>query len=213
MNDRTDERGKPPKNAASIRAVLEGVRHAGAPAEPGPESGGMADDAPLVIASFYDTQVAEEFLRRLAAAGVMSASLKRGFRQDQVLVDYGDRRRASDLLQVHLAQMPDRFVARYRRTTDFALLGAAIGGTLGAIGIASESANSSTLMTARGAATALGFTLYGALLGAFLGQVDDRIRSSGRFQFSVRDILLTMTIFALLLMSWRAFSSFGRSPG
>jgi hypothetical protein len=205
MNESRRQQGKPPKSASAIRAALDAVRHGnGPPPAAGPQTGGMQPDDRLTIASFYDREVALRFLERLVAAGVMSATLRRGFRQDQVLVDCGDRQRAAEALAEHLARTPDRMISRYRRSIDFLLLGAVLGGTLGSIGIASETMSGKTLQSPRGLLTAVGFTLYGALLGLFFGNIDDHSRRAGRLQFSVRDILFAMTLLSLLFLSWRA---------
>ena len=199
-----EPRGKRPKKADAIRDKLDALHsNRGETPAAGPQAAGMQADDQLVIASFYSREVARGYLERLAAAGVLSAKLKKGFRQDQVLVDCGDRRRAAELLAVHLAATPDRMTARYRRSVDFLLLGAVLGATLGSIGIASETVSSRTLPTARGLLTTLGFTLYGGLIGVFLGNIDDKSRGAGRFQFSLRDIFLAMTILALLFLSQR----------
>lgn len=87
------------------------------------------------------------------------------------------------------------------------LLGAVLGGTLGAIGIASETMSGKALQSSRGLLTAVGFTLYGAVLGLFFGNIDDRSRRAGRLQFSVRDILFAMTLFSLLFLSWRVLGA------
>lgn len=196
--------GKRPKKGTAIRDKLVSLHeHRGEAPVAGPQAAGLQPDDQLVIASFYSRDVAQGYMQRLAAEGIYSAKLRKGFRQDQVLVDCGDRRPAARLLEVHLLSTPDRMTARYRRSVDFLLLGAVLGATLGSIGIASETASGHTLPTARGLLTTLGFTLYGALIGVFLGNIDDKSRGAGRFQFSLRDIFLAMTILALLFLSQR----------
>jgi hypothetical protein len=170
----------------------------------------MERDDSLVIASFYDREAASRFMEWLAAAGVLSATLRRGFRQDQVLVDFEDRQRAAELLAEYLARNPDRMTPRYRRSIDFMLLGAVLGGTLGAIGIASETLSGKALQSPRGLLTAVGFTFYGAVLGLFFGNIDDSSRRAGRLQFSVRDILFAMTLLSLLFLSWRVLGAVWR---
>jgi hypothetical protein len=197
-------RGKPPKSAGQIRNKLDSLhQHRGKAPAAGPQSAGMQADDQLVIASFYNREVARGYMERLAAAGILTAKLRTGFRQDQVLVDCGDRHRAAELLEIHLAGTPDRMTARYRRSVDFLLLGAALGATLGSIGIASESMRGHTLATGRGLLTTFGLMVYGGLLGLFLGNVDDKSRGAGRFQFSLRDLFLATTLFALLFLSQR----------
>lgn len=206
MHGGAEQQGKPPKGAAAIRAALDAVQQASGPLPVGPHAAGLRSDERLVIASFYDREIAQRFLERLVAAGIMTGSLRRGFRQDQVFVDCGDRQRAAELLAVHLEQTPDRVMSRYRRTADLALLGAVLGATLGAIGVASDSLSSRTLLTFRGAVVAFGFTLYGGLIGLFLGQLDAQARRAGRLQFSLRDMLLAMTLLSLLFLSWQTLS-------
>ncbi len=203
MHGGAEQQGKPPKGAAAIRAALDAVQQASGPLPVGPHAAGLRSDEQLAIASFYDREIAERFLERLVAAGIMTGSLRRGFRQDQVFVDCGDRQRAAELLAIHLEQTPDRVMSRYRRTADMALLGA----VLGAIGVASESVSSRTLLTFRGAGVAFGFTLYGGLIGLFLGQLDAQARRAGRLQFSLRDMLLAMTLLSLLILSWQTLAS------
>jgi hypothetical protein len=62
------------------------------------------------------------------------------------------------VLAEHLAKTPDRMTSRYRRSIDFLLLGAVLGGTLGAIGIASETMSGKALQSPRGLLTAAGFS-------------------------------------------------------
>ncbi|HUY88191.1 MAG TPA: hypothetical protein VMV10_05630 [Pirellulales bacterium] len=202
--DHAQPRGKPPKSAGAIRDKLDSLHeNRGEAPAAGPQAAGMQADDQLVIASFYSREVARGYLERLAAAGVLSAKLRPGFRQDQVLVDCSDRQRAAELLAVHLAGTPDRMSARYRRSIDFLLLGAVLGATLGSIGIASETMSGRTLVSPRGLLTALGFMLYGGVIGLFLGNIDDKSRGAGRFQFSLRDIFLATTLLALLFLSQR----------
>ncbi len=211
MNGDAEQQGKPPKSADSIRAALEAVRQSTCPApQAGPHQAGLASDAPLVIASFYDPEVARGFVDLLVAAGILSATLRRGFRQDQVLVDSGDRRKAAELLAAYLVGKPYRMVTRFRRSIDFMLLGAAMGGVSGAIGIASRSVTSSTLLNFRAAVAVVGFTIYGGIIGFLLGQFDDRSRRTGRLQFSIREMLLIVTLFALIFMSWNALAGVWR---
>lgn len=198
-------RGKPPKSAGAIRDKLDALHsRLGAAPAAGPQAAGMQADEPLVIATFYSRQVARGYLERLVAAGILSAKLEPGFRQDQVLVDCSDRQRAAELLAIHLAGTPDRMTARYRRSVDFLLLGAVLGATLGSIGIASETASSRTLATPRGVLTSLGFLIYGGIIGLLLGNVNENSRHAGRLQFGLRDLFLVTTLFALLFLSQRA---------
>jgi len=196
--------GKPPKSAGEIRDKLDSLhQHRGEAPAAGPQLAGMQADDQLVIASFYNREVARGYMERLAAAGIFTAKLRTGFRQDKVLVDCGDRQRAAELLEIHLAGTPDRMTARYRRSVDFLLLGAVLGATIGSIGIASESMKGHTLATGRGLLTTFGFMVYGGMLGLFLGNVDDKSRAAGRFQFSLRDLFLATTLLALLFLSQR----------
>lgn len=202
-------RGKPPKSTGAIRDKLDSLHsHVGAAPAAGPQSAGMQADEPLVIATFYSREAARGYLERLAAAGILSAKLKGGFRQDQVLVDCSDRQRAAELLAIHLKGTPDRMTARYRRSVDFLLLGAVLGAALGSIGVASETATSSTLATPRGLLTSLGFLIYGGIIGLLLGNVNEKSRNAGRLQFGLRDLFLVTTLLSLLFLSQRALFIF-----
>lgn len=196
--------GKKPKSAGAIRDKLDSLhRHRGPAPAAGPQAAGMQADDQLVIASFYSREVARGYLERLASGGILSARLQPGFRQDRVLVDCSDRQRAAELLAVHLAETPDRMTARYRRSVDFLLLGAVLGATLGSIGIASETMSGRSLSTARGLLTTVGFLIYGGIIGLLLGNVDEKSRSAGRFQFGLRDMFLVTTLLALLFLTQR----------
>jgi hypothetical protein len=189
--------GKPPKTAERIRATLETVRRAEGPGtSSGPLQGGLRAEDRLEIAAFFDADVARRFQQRLLEGGIMSSIVARR-KETRVSVDYADRQRAGDLLEVHRRECPDVRPSGHRRDYDFALFGGALGATLGLIGLYGE------VDAWQDALTLGGFTLLGALVGNLIDWLRIMYRRSGRLQFGVREFLIVVVLPALAVVLWR----------
>lgn len=196
----------PPKSVDHIRAKLESIREqAPSAAITGPLAEGLKPDDRIVIASFHDREGRQRYQDALLAKGV-SSSWQRRNRQDQVLVDMSDRAEAARLLDEQLAAFPDRPQARGRRVVDFILLGAVLGATISLAFVAERSFAKSLDRMGLIVATAIGFTIYGAMVGGLLGSIRERLTRRGRLQFTILDLLLLSALVALAALIWRLSS-------
>jgi hypothetical protein len=181
----------PPKSAERIRAALESVQeNVGKENEPGPYRDGLTPEARLVIASFHDPEGCRRFQQALLQAGIMSqANIQRTV--SEVIVDYSDHDRASELLIRHLEAFPDRPPRTFRRDFDCTIFGIVIGGAFGLIYLAGE------LREPKDLVVALIFTLLGAITGGLLDRPRNRYRRTGQLQFGLGDVMVLMAVIAL----------------
>ncbi len=149
-----------------------------------------------MIASFYDRENRQRYQDALLAKGIGSLWERRD-RQDQVLVDAEDRAEAARLLDEHLAAWPDRPQARGRRMIDFMLLGAVLGATICTPFVVDLSFAKNEARWGLILMSALGFTLYGGIVGGLLGSIRERLVQRGRLQFTILDLLLLAALVAL----------------
>jgi hypothetical protein len=194
-----------PKSAERIRASLESVHAQAGPAHAaGPAAGGMQPLDRLDIAAFYDTDVAAAFQKCLLEEGIVSSSeSSRG--QVRVAVDLADRRRATELLEAHLRDMPDRPPRGPRRSIDYALFGGLFGATAGTLLMVADFRGLRDLVT-------LGvFCIFGGLAGHSLDRVRDRYRKSGRVQIGLGDLLMLIALPALAVFLWQMVPSWLKS--
>src|SRR5215469_16056222 len=193
----------PPKSVERIRSALDAIHSQVPPNAPaGPLTEGLKPEDRLVIASFYDRENRQRYQDALLANGIGS-SWQRRDRQDQVLVDAGDRALAARLLDEHLLAWPDRPQARGRRVVDFILLGAVLGATISTAFVADRSFARNEAHWGLIMISALAFTIYGAIVGGLLGSVRERLTQRGRLQFTILDLLLLAALVALAALVWR----------
>jgi hypothetical protein len=181
----------PPKSSERIRATLESVHgNVGKENQPGPYREGLTPEATLVIASFHDPDACRRFQNVLLQAGIMSqAKIQRTC--SEVIVDFSDHERASQLLDRHLAEFPDRPPRTFRRDFDCTIFGTVIGGAFGAILLAGD------FREPKDALVALIFTVFGAITGSFLDRPRNRYRRTGQLQFGLGDVMVLMAVIGL----------------
>jgi len=189
--------GKPPRSSSEIRAAIESIRdksEATAPA--GPLTDGPSPDHRIVIASFFDREVARQHQRKLGEAGIFS-SLEVRRRRTELIVDYEDHGRAGQVLDEFREHCPDRPHFGIRRDFDYLILGIAIGVTVG----------SCFLIRARNNLLAILPLIAFGVTGALVGHLCDRLlgaaRRSSRFRFGLRELLILATLPALVAFLWQ----------
>lgn len=200
-----DESARPtrPKSAERIRAALESVHeHRGAAPQPGPLKSGLRPEDMVVVESFRDPANGRKFQQRLLQAGIMSNGERRQGRLE-VLVDVDDLRRAAAVLAEHAKAYPDRERSDARRIFDFALLFSALATTIAFCGVAGNCIVVRQLPTIGNLALLLGFMVYGAVLGALLGGLNNPLRREGRAQFGIRDLMLLAALVGMAMILQR----------
>ncbi len=183
--------GKPPRSSSEIRAAIESIRdQSDATAPVGPLTDGLSPDHRIVIASFFDQEVARRHQRKLGEAGVYS-SLEVRRKRTELIVEYEDHGRAGQVVDEFREQCPDRPRSGIRRDFDYLIFGIAIGGTVGSFFLFRAQHHPLAI------AALIGFGVTGALVGHLIDRWRGAVRRGGRFRFGVWEFLILATLPAL----------------
>lgn len=181
--------GKPAKGREEIRATLDSIHQAEVPGhEAGPLNAGLNGEARLPIASFSTASTARDFQQVLLNSGVMS-ELMLSRRRTQVAVDMSDRQRAVELLNGYRAEHPEVASTIKSRRYDKTILLGMVGAGVGITYVIAMGFLPSSILPCL-ACIAIGF-----LLGLLL----DTPEGPGGFYWSLRALLVVVTLAALCL--------------
>ncbi|MCL6502315.1 MAG: hypothetical protein K6T86_06480 [Pirellulales bacterium] len=187
--------GKPPRSREEIRAYLDSLHSAQPELPPGAMQHGLPEDVPLVVATFYNRDVARRFQDRLLREGIHS-TLGGTPGQWQVAVDAADRPQAAELLALHLQHDPDHVPRGPIRSFDYTLFGACIAATLAVCALGGD------LRRLRSYLVVAVVGICGALVGSFIDRARTSLRRTGRMQFTLLDALATIALVALAAFLW-----------
>ena len=190
----TPHDGKPPKTTSSIRASLESIhKTADVESHEGPFAQGMTGDYPIVVATFYDRNVARDLQKKLSQSGIFSKVIAAG-QGGSVFVDNEDHDRASQLYLQSRNEFPNRVPKKQSRRFDLLIFGTVIGMTLGGV----------LIDGALGRAEAI--TMFVSLTAIFgtMGHLLDRLRiryyRTGRIRIGVWDLLIALSIIGMAIV-------------
>ena len=195
------EQGKPPKSADEIRSRLKTIcETANVVHEKGVIDSRTQAERQVVVASFYDHQLARDLQTELHRNGLFSESVTSGEKL-VVTVDFPDVEVASKLSVDFRHQHPDRRPSRRAARFDFLIFGIAMGLVVGLV-FATGASN-------RNAAIGFVSSMFG--LGAAAGNLLDRNRNSrirnGKFAFGLWEFLVAVGILGIGIFAIQCFSS------
>jgi hypothetical protein len=159
---------------------------------PGRLAEGLKETDHVLVASFNNPAVGQQFKRELSAVGITSWLKPDGIKTS-VEVAYRDRSRAFERFADFHMREPDEVQVTTRRPLDFAILGCVLGAIAGIISLR----YSFPLRVLVWAA----FIFNGAFLGYVLDPGRRQRRSGASGQFSLFDLLLLTAAIAVLFAS------------
>ena len=192
----TPDSGKPPKSSDKIRDSLEKMRRTvEIESETGPLTDKSVAEHPILVATFYDRQLASKFREHLLEHKLFcDHQIKRG--RVCISVDRGDSEVAAKLATEFRKLNPDRVPKNVAARFDFLIFGPIIAGALAVCFTAGS----------RGIQI-VPFVFWSAVVGGLLGNLADRMRfrqrnKLGALSIGLWEFFVLTLVFAILFLLW-----------